>query len=345
MEKSTQENSTDKKKWSAEIVPANLGACGWYRLVQQAQMLQDCGKEVFIMPPGRYAPMRQNVVWTQRICTEKLATMMIDFKNKSGCQMIMDFDDLIWDHHGDTIPEYNWTRDKMDLIGNTRALDAHLDTMCEQVTVSTPVLKKLLSEFTDESKIHVLPNMLTYREWGFEERTSYPRHLSFMFAGSETHFNNDKKMYGDFTEPLARYLSKRTVITKHIAPWFLNPSVQYKASPLSRYARDFYRQATDAKFIVAPLTESLFNKAKSDLKYLESCAIGRVCLCSSFEDGPYEGAHPYQKIPVDATEQHIEFIVDRAEKNYDEILDWQYKYLAGRWLDDHIKDVGDVLGF
>lgn len=308
-------------------------------------MLQNCGKEVFIMPPGRYAQMHQNSVYTQRLCTEKLAPMMLDFKKRSECEIVLDFDDLIWNHHGETIPDFNWTRGHVDVDGNYRALDAHLDKMAEQVTVSTPVLKKLMSEFTDESKIHVLPNMLTYREWGFDERTSYPRQRSFMFAGSETHFDNKHKLLGDFSEPLARYLANQKVVIKHIAPWFLKPVLQYNASPLTRYARDFYHQTTNVKFIIAPLHECLFNQCKSDLKYLESCAVGRVCLVSSFEGGPYEGAHEYQKIPVDATQQHIEFIVKRAEEHYEEILQHQYKYLSDRWLDDHIADVGAILGF
>ena len=151
-------------------------------------------------------------------------------------------------------------------------------------------------------------------------------------------------MTGDFSENLSRYLQNQKVITKHIVPWFLNPIKSYMACPLNRYAREFYDETKDAKFIIAPLADNLFNRCKSHLKYLESCAVGRVCLVSSFEGGPYEGAHEYQKIPVDATQKTIEFIVERAEANYVEILKHQYWYLNHFWLDNNLKQIGDILG-
>lgn len=340
MEKSQLKNTIEN---SALIVPADTGACGHYRLLQQAEMLMTAGKHVTICSPGRFHGVRQNTTWTQRICTEKMLNSVWKFKESTESKIVIDYDDLIWKWRGETIPEYNWTKSRIDLDGNSKAMRELLQYVADDVTVSTETLKKTLSDCYPADHIHVIPNMLTYREWGFKPR-AYPQERTFYFAGSETHFSNDKKMTGDFSENLARYLQNQKVITKHIVPWFLNPIKSYKACPLNRYAREFYEETKDAKFIIAPLADNLFNRCKSHLKYLESCAVGRVCLVSSFEGGPYEGAHEYQKIPVDATQKTIEFIVERAEKNYVEILKHQYWYLNHFWLDNNLKQIGDVLG-
>ena len=340
MEKSTLKNMIDN---TALIVPADTGACGHYRLLQQAEMLMMAGKTVTISSPGRFHGVRQTSTWTQRICTEKMLNSVWKFKEVTGSKIVIDYDDLIWKYRGESIPDYNWTKSRIDLDGNSKAMRDLLQYVADDVTVSTDTLKKSISDFYPSDHIHVIPNMLTYREWGFKPR-AYPRERTFYFAGSETHFSNEKKLTGDFSENLARYLQNQKVITKHVVPWFLNPIKSYKACPLNRYAREFYDETKDAKFIIAPLADNLFNRCKSHLKYLESCAVGRVCLVSSFEGGPYEGAHEYQKIPVDATQKTIEFIVERAEANYVEILKHQYWYLNHFWLDNNLKQIGDILG-
>jgi hypothetical protein len=92
------------------------------------------------------------------------------------------------------------------------------------------------------------------------------------------------------------------------------------------------------------LADNFFNKCKSDLKYLEAAAVGRVCLVSDFNNSPYANAHPYQKIPVNATYKEIEFIVQRANEHYNEILRHQWQYLNDRWLDNHIDQYIKILG-
>lgn len=101
---------------------------------------------------------------------------------------------------------------------------------------------------------------------------------------------------------------------------------------INSYPTVFAKYALKSKFIIAPLQDNIFNRCKSDLKYLESAAIGRVCLCSDV--GEYKKvAHPMQIIPNDADFNKIEYIVNRATKHYDEIIRHQYKVLNERWLD------------
>jgi hypothetical protein len=134
------------------------------------------------------------------------------------------------------------------------------------------------------------------------------------------------------------------MMSKGFKPWFLNDCRVVPYSTINRYDKDFYSQASTCTFVIAPLQYNLFNKCKSNLKYLETAAVGRVCLCQSFEDGPFESiAHPYQKIPVDADKQKIDYIVKRALSNYNEILIHQYKKLNEYWLENHISEWGKAI--
>lgn len=328
------------------IVPADTSACSHYRLLQVARLLQLKGLDVTVSPAGKFRAMSQvDTVYTQRLCNTKLLQQILDFKKATGVRVIVDYDDLVWKDERGTIPDYNWCSKKINLQENTEGMADYLDDVADLITCSTDPLKSALSKFVSADKIHVIPNMLSYEEWGFNRFNHLPDKNIFYFAGSDTHFSNPDKMKGDFSDGLARYLSDKLLIVKNRAPWFFNNPVQIQWSTLNRYARDLYKESAGCRFIVAPLAENFFNTCKSDLKYLEAAAVGRVALVSDFEGSPYANAHPYQKIPVNATYKEIEYIVQRANENYKEILRHQWTYLNDRWLDNHLDEYIKILGF
>ena len=214
----------------------------------------------------------------------------------------------------------------------------------DKATCSTEYLKNALSEFIDPKKITVMPNRLSVKDWLFDTATTIPEEDIFMYAGSATHYDNANKKPGDFNNGWIKYLSNKKVITMANTPYFIKPVATFPGYPMSTYPRSFCNIARKAKFVIAPLADNVFNKCKSPLKLLECCAVGRVCLVSDFPDCPYSQlAHEYQKIPVDATAQTIDFIVERAKKNYGEILQHQYNILKDYWLDNHIQEYVDFL--
>jgi hypothetical protein len=209
-----------------------------------------------------------------------------------------------------------------------------LSEVADLVTVTNDELKKEVAQFIDESKIIVVPNMLSMNDWLFDRTTMIPNEDVFFYAGSLSHYNNKHKQHGDFSIPFANYLSKHnSIFMGDEAPWFMNTVYEYSWVDLAKYAKALYQNSRYAKFTIAPLSNNIFNRSKSDLKYLESCAIGRVCLVSDFDGSPYANAHPLQKIPENASIKDIEQIVKTAKENYAEILNYQYEYLNSRWLD------------
>ena len=324
------------------IVPADTSGCGYYRLMQQATLLHQLKKPVVLSTPSTFIGFKSDVTYTQRILSDNLFEKLIDFKKQTGTKFIIDYDDLIWEYKGESLPEYNLCRQKIDCKATTKALEKHLDKLADKITVTTETLKDSLSQFTDKP-IYVMPNMLSYKEW-YMAQSPAPKRESFMFAGSYTHFDNVNKQYGDFSKNMVQFLSNKEVQVKSLSPYFLKPKVTYPGSLLTTYANDFWKQTRDVRFIIAPLAQNVFNTCKSDLKYLECCALGRVCLASDFPGCPYSAvAHPYQLIPVGSTSKAIQYIVDRASEHYDEILQHQYQFLSTRWLDNHINEYLDIL--
>lgn len=322
------------------FVPGDNFACGYYRLIQVFRLMYlGCRKDysVTMLPMGKFTYMGPNsIIYTQRICNEKSLKPLYEFKKKFGLKIVCDFDDLLWEYEGQSIPEYNYCRAFQDMHGNTEYMKEYADKVLDHVTVSTEYLKKSLLQFMPEDKITVMPNRLTYSEWGFDKVDRIPAEDIFLWAGSKTHYDDVNKKYGDFTSAWAKYLSGKKIITMSNTPWFIKPTLQLPGAGLNTYPSSFRKAALQSKFVMAPLVNNSFNASKSHLKYLECCAVGRVCLCSTFENGPYEGAHEYQKVPLDTTYKGLEYIVERAKEHYVEILRHQYGYMQKYWLDNSI---------
>ena len=320
------------------FIPGDVGGCGYYRILQIAHKSILTNNQIIRpMYSGVQTLQKasQDYTFTQRVASEKGFQTIKKFKDECGCKLIIDYDDLVWSK--DKLHTYNMFINQMNILDNYKSMEKYLANTADMVTVTNEYLKKEVSQFIDENKIIVIPNMLSMNDWLFDRTTMIPNDDVFFYAGSLSHYNNKNKQHGDFSIPFANYISKqKTIFMGDEAPWFMNTVATCKWVDLAKYAKALYQNTRYAKFTIAPLVNNKFNKAKSDLKYLESCAIGRVCLVSDFEGSPYANAHPLQKIPENASIKDIERIVKTAKENYEEILDYQYKYLNNRWLDTNM---------
>lgn len=324
-------------------VPGDTFACGVYRIINPSILLQQTNVNLTLAPAGKFKVNNYDVIFTQRITSEGSLKAMKNLKDRTGVKMIVDFDDLTWNHEGQGLPEYNYCRTKVDCEANRIAMETYANDVIDVATCTTEALKEALSKFIDPKRIKIMPNRLPVNEWLFDTATTMPADDIFFYAGSATHYDNINKLPGDFSNGWIKYLQNKKVVTMGEPPYFLKPVAKAPVCLMQVYARNFHNYARNCKFIIAPLAENFFNKCKSNLKYLESCAVGRVCLVTDFPGSPYSDAHEYQKVPVNATAQTIEFIVERAKKHYGEILKYQYDYVKNYWLNNHINEYKDVL--
>lgn len=308
------------KQLSINCVPMDHFACGLYRIRNPFMKLYPTCRAT-LSPPGSYHPYGQKWIYTQRICNAEVMEKLIELKKNYGIKFAIDYDDDVWHK----LPSYN--RCKIDYEENFEGMKKYLNILADKVTCTNEFLKENLSQFLPKDKIVVIPNCLDYGSWRFD-KYKYPDELSFFYAGSPTHW--DDKSYGDFSKGIVDYLANKNVEVMGPAPWFLKPRRVANWVPVDSYPINFAYNALRCKFVISPIADNYFGKCKSDLKYIECCAIGRVCLCSDIST--YEIAHEYQKIPQNCTKKTMEFIVERALKNYDMLLQYQYEVLQKRWL-------------
>jgi hypothetical protein len=102
----------------------------------------------------------------------------------------------------------------------------------------------------------------------------------------------------------------------------------------------FYRAKPD--ITIAPLVPNRFNSAKSDLKYLESCALGAPCITTSFEEqglkSPYDRTNA--EICVEPDADIWKSMIDHLVGNSDyfmEVTKKQYQFLNGRWMENNLE--------
>ena len=300
------------------FVPMDPFACGWYRIRNAFNVLYCHEGIAATLNPVATFGGGADYIYTQRICNESSFKVMEQL-TKAGIKMVIDYDDDVWH----PLPTYN--KCAVHPEANYEGMKKYLDKVAYKVTCSTEFLKKQLTEFVPEEKIVVIPNCLDQRYW---VRKFEPLGKGFLYAGSPTHYC--KGDYGDFPKGLVDYLKDKIVRIQGIKPDFINASEIIPWTRIDYYHNTFLEAAQKSAFVLAPLKDNDFNKCKSDLKYIESCAAGRVCLVSDVET--FSLAHPYQKIPLEVTPTTMKFIVERASKNYQEILNYQYNILNTRWL-------------
>lgn len=325
----------EAKRPVVQFVPVGINACSYYRLQQQmfyAMVDSRAGYTALHADPNSIVYVGQNILYLQRVLTKELFEPLIEFKKKTGVKVIVDYDDLIW---ATALPKYNGCLRPERAEKYRKDMEEYLPELADIVTCSTEYLKEALGCFHDD--VRVFPNCLAAKEWSFGIRP-LPSSSKFFYAGSPTHYSNEKKLYGDWTIPWVNFVKLAGIkVMGSQPPWFLEgygercPFVYPNG-----YARALLRNTEDCGFVLATLEDNAFNRAKSDLKYLEASAIGRVALVSEFPGSPYTHAHPLQKVPQNAGIKEIEAIVQKAADNYGEILKYQYEYLSGRWLDNWI---------
>lgn len=302
------------------IVPMDNYACGRYRIYYPGLNIYSTNK-VTISPPASFHYYGQEWIYTQRVCSPKVFEVLLPFKQRMGVKFAIDYDDCVWRE----LPSYN--RVKIDWKANYEGMKAHLNELADVVTCTNDFLKESLKEFVPEEKIKVVPNCLDYNRWRFDYYKPNDK-ISFFYAGSPTHF--DDTSYGDFPKGAVEYLKGKDVSIMGIKPWFIDTNKVYPWVDIDDYPIAFANNALKSKFILTFIEDNYFGNCKSDLKYIESCAVGRVCLCSDIST--YAVAHPYQKVPANVTKQTFKYIVERANDNYDMLIKYQYDVLNKRWL-------------
>ncbi len=289
----------------------------------------------------------------QRATTERHLDLVKHFKTnirkKTKTPVIYEIDDLLFD-----IPEWNYAS---SYYSKYRSSIEKILEETDGITVSTEFLKKKYLKYN--SKIEVIPNHLPKFVWG----ESVPQYsldkkgkIKIIWAGSENHFANKHLLNkgikgGDFGKGLIDFIRK-TINQYH---WIICGGIPNELSDLKNNGIEYYEwknifeypsflKSLQADIFIAPLKNNEFNSSKSNLKMLETVAIGAAGVYSNIE--PYAGG----KMLANNDEEMIEMIQSLANdrdlrkvvyehdlQNVKDVLYWEDNNNVRRYIETYLK--------
>lgn len=314
--------------------------------------------------------MQTKAIIIQRPVSRYMLDIVKNYKSlqsKYNYKLISEFDDQLWTIEGQGIPEYNSSSMRFNIKETDEVCKESLP-LFDLCVVSTDYLKMKLVEHFNLKNIEVLHNRIPRYLWNKSRKEKKEFDLikpKVLYSGSPLHYRNPvpprkptpenpsgfagiTELKGDFKYGWIEWLIKNIkeekidFVVMGVVPWFLE-EVKDMIELVGwvdtvSYARTILN--INADFQIAPLVNNPFNKCKSNLRYLESCASGSVLLANVFNDNkhsPFEVIPEECKISEFATASEIdEKFWKLCDKDlYNNILNKNYNYLNdnGCWTE------------
>ena len=288
-------------------IPAGHDGSAYYRLYQPVTKLKEFGRHLVGIPaPGSQisAPRPEDLEGVDVLVMQrpvgKLGSKGWDSIAGSTARVYEIDDDLL-------------TADPSGLPHlcdpKLRESVRHLLAASEMVTVSTPYLAELYSQFNPN--VRVLPNYIHERVITEIRRPRRDR-VTFGWAGGNSHLADMCSVQ----YPLRTFLHANPQVDFHwIGPDF-SPLVHREClwSPWAENVWDYYRKV-DFDVGIAPLADIPFNRSKSYLKALDFAALGVPVIAQDME--------PYREFVEDGVtgylvRTHDEWLARLTELAHDE---------------------------
>lgn len=253
------------------FVAADFGGSSWYRIVQPAGLCQELYEESkWSLPdqlPVKYL-QESDIVILQRQCHD-IAYKSTQRLLKLNKIIVSEIDDNIWSIPPDTENMYKfWTKDRIKGFGEILKIS-------HAVTVSTPKLAKMVSEFN--KNVYVVPNLVVFdRSY---VKPDYGK-VRIGWAGSESHmpdFTDDiqdalldiKETFKDRVDIFMFGIVSPKLFTKVTFYPFLQPHL---------FLANLQKIGMDIG--VVPNRQNLFNDCRSNLKFVEYSSVRAVTIAS-----------------------------------------------------------------
>ena len=263
------------------------------------------------------------------------------YRKKYGLRVLLDYDDVLWDIGGESLlPEYNMAR--LDPVKAGETIE-RMAGMVDGVLVTCPWLAVCWkTRFGTEAT--VLPNYLPKHLYG--KRTT--RHEApigkpvVLYGGSPFHYREG--MAGDFAGPWVPWLTEAVKAGDIELHMFRPEAWMFKEvadrivlhDPVHSIMWPSTLREIYPDIYIAPLQDNAFNRAKSDLKYSEACAIGAAFVGSWWNDScPYAEQHELGRVTSKTTAAKLAEKVAKIcqPENFNAMMEHQEKHAVMMWLE------------
>lgn len=316
---------------------ADTAGCGHYRLELPLRELTRHGHDAKVSQRLDWWAHNADVIIGQRICqvgsTEEWQRIA---KRPNRPRLVFEVDDdlLTVDHTSRTaFAWFNQPEVRDRLITNARVADV--------VTVSTEPLAEVMSEFNPD--VRVVPNMIPAEILTLPDARRTDGILTLGWAGSSTHLMD----FDDPANELVRFVKRnngsdgRVPVEYHaIGGVFRSmhglPVAQTRIDQWFDNVAEYYR-AIDFHIGIAPLRPHVFNRSKSDVKFLEYAARRAVFVGSDV--GPYARTvqHGVTGLLIRTTHEwprHLRALANDPAMR-DELTSNAHAYAATRTIEDN----------
>ncbi len=282
--------------------PADNGGCGHYRMKYPVWATHTLQKNVNVVESIKLVPLPEfyadiRMVRIQRQLSNLQCKYVLEFlkplSERYGFWLCYEIDDVVGRHD---IPRYNsgWAPFQNDqLMHNMKLMLQAVDI----ITVTTQELANYyIKEFgADKNKIYVSPNYLprwwigdSYTEDRIAKKYDEMEKPRIGFVSSSTHFDlqNVNNGVDDFT-----HITDFIRDTVDDYEWVFVGGVPQQLLDLSKDKKIECHRGFDIlnyprmignlnlHTVVAPLQDNVFNRCKSNIKFLEMGALGIPCIC------------------------------------------------------------------
>lgn len=198
--------------------------------------------------------------------------------HEHGIPVVMDLDDYLIGLPPDH-PDRKWSPFAFELPALLHAM-----MNVDAITVTTPVLKRVVDQYN--KNVFVLPNYLDDSIWSFKPKSTSEREslVRIAFVGTQSHQPDVEKIAKPLSKIAEKYKQRVSFLFYGMEiPEMLKDleNIEHRASVTYNYA-DFaidVRSIT-ADIAIAPLNDTMFNRCKSPIKYMEYTAMGLPCVFS-----------------------------------------------------------------
>ena len=301
---------------------ADYSGCGHWRILWPEAVINARGDGMsqsttaMVTTPQWYQGVKAVKLQRQASSSQKeFVKFLKEVQKQHDFKIIYEVDDVVF---REVIPDYNKFKFAFD-NDEIRQNCVDIINLVDEVTVTCDFMKRLYIEKTGQKKVTVIPNFVPNSWMGqlFNPRKverafdTYKQKPRILYTGSGAHYDVDNKVGGKDDLAGVRDFIRKTVnkyqwIFVGAFPPQLVDLVQQKKiefypwQPLLKYP--YFIANLNAQLMVAPLLDNDFNKAKSDIKFIEACTLGIPCLCQNIET--YHSAPEFLRFNTVAEFEH-----------------------------------------
>jgi len=332
---------------------ADYSGCGFWRMIWPEnvlcayQKMVVAGTTVMCHDPAFYT--QSKAVRIQRQASPhqlEFVKYLRQLADKNDFKLIYEIDDIMFK---EDIPDYNKFKFAFENPA-VRKASQEIMKMCDEISVTCDFMREYYKSKTGNNNVTTIPNYPP-RFWldnYFDEEALSKNYTKCMkkrkkprvlYAGSGAHFDvgNKVNQNDDFfhvVSTIQKTVNKIDWVFIGGFPLQLRPLVQsgkiefHPWVPLYDYPRLVKRLKVNC--MVAPLQDNTFNRAKSDIKYVEACAFGIPIACQDI--GTYDQA-PYKFTTGDEMIDLVNSFVS-DQQTYMKSCRKAYQYARTRWLEN-----------